>query len=124
MGAPASVPAGAYAEASLRAQGLWDRVLPKVVYTGDVRQALAYVERGEVDAALVYRTDALRSQRVRVAAVAPAGSHAPIVYPAAVIAASSHPADAERYLDFLAGPEAQAVFRRYGFAPVPADSAG
>jgi molybdate transport system substrate-binding protein len=68
-----------------------------------------------VDAALVYRTDALAGRRVRVAAAAPASSHAPIVYPAAVVAASEHPGAARRYLDFLAGPRGAEIFRRHGF---------
>jgi molybdate transport system substrate-binding protein len=122
MGAPESVPAGEYALESLRAQGLWAAVQPKVVYTTDVRQALAYVERGEVDAALVYRTDAIRGEKVRIAAVAPPGTHRPIVYPAAVPTTARHPAEAERFLAFLATPEARSVFRRYGFAPPPGDS--
>lgn len=119
MGAPASVPAGAYALASLRAQGLWGSVERKMVYTADVRQALAYAERGEVDAALIYRTDALRTGGVRVVEVAPRGKHPPIVYPAAVTNGSRHAGEATRYLDFLAGPEAAAIFRRHGFAPPP-----
>lgn len=119
MGAPASVPAGAYALATLRALGVWGAVEGKVVYTADVRQALAYAERGEVDAALVYRTDALRAPRVRVVAVAPPGSHPPILYPAAVTTGSHDPAEAARYLEFLTGPEAAAIFRRFGFAPPP-----
>jgi molybdate transport system substrate-binding protein len=122
MGAPESVPAGEYALESLRAQGLWAAVRPKVVYTTDVRQALAYVERGEVDAAIVYRTDAMRSGKVRVAAVAPSGTHRPIVYPAAVPTTARHPAEAERFLAFLATPEARAVFRRSGFAPPPGEA--
>jgi molybdate transport system substrate-binding protein len=119
MGAPASVPAGEYALESLRAQGLWAAVQPKVVYTTDVRQALAYVERGEVDAALVYRTDAIRGQKVRIVAVAPPGTHRPIVYPAAVPTTARNPAGAERFLAFLGSPGGQAVFQRYGFAPPP-----
>jgi molybdate transport system substrate-binding protein len=120
MGAPASVPAGRYARAALESLGLWPDVSPKVVYAADVRQALAYAERGEVDAALVYRTDALAGRRVRVVAAAPPSSHAPIVYPAAGVAASEHPAAARRYLDFLAGPHGAEIFRRYGFS-VPRD---
>ena len=119
MGTPESVPAGEYGRAALRGMGLWEGVEAKVVFTTNVRQALTYAERGEVDAALVYRTDAAESERVRVVAAAPAGSHPPIVYPAALVAASESPA-ARAYLDFLSGPEAAAVFARHGFAPPPA----
>jgi molybdate transport system substrate-binding protein len=115
MGTPASVPAGRYALAALRSLRLWSAVSPKVVYAADVRQALVYAERGEVDAALVYRTDALAGRHVRVVAAAPAGSHSPIVYPGAVIAASRHREDAEHFLEFLSGPRGGAIFRRHGF---------
>lgn len=121
MGAPASVPAGAYAEATLQALGLWSAVKPKAVLTSDVRQALAYVERGEADAALVYRTDAMRSSRVRVVTTAPPSTHRPIVYPAAVVADSRHPEAARAYLRYLSSPAAAAVFRRYGFEPATGD---
>lgn len=115
MGAPASVPAGAYARATLRALGVWEAVQPRTVQTTSVRQALTYAERGEVDAAVVYRTDARRSGGVRVVAAAPPTAHPPIAYPAAVVAASQHPEEARRFLRFLAGPAAARVLRRHGF---------
>ncbi|HET8655572.1 MAG TPA: molybdate ABC transporter substrate-binding protein [Longimicrobiaceae bacterium] len=121
IGAPESVPAGWYARATLQNMHLWSRVRPKAVLTPDVRQALAYAERGEVDAALVYRTDALLSRHVRIVAAAPAGSHPPIAYPAAVVAGTRDTAAARAYLDYLSSRDAAGVFRRYGFragAPV------
>lgn len=120
LGAPGSVPAGEYARQVLERLGLWERVAPRAVLAANVRQVLAYVERGEVDAGLVYRTDALASTDVRVVATAPPDSHAPIRYPAAAVADSRHPELARRYLDFLAGPAAQEVLRRHGFSPAAA----
>ena len=117
LGEPGSVPAGEYARAALERLGLWEAVRGKAVFTTNVRQALTYAERGEVDAALVYRTDAMTSTRVRVAAAAPAGSHPPIVYPAALVLPVTDAA--RRYLAFLSGPEAAEVLRRRGFL-VPA----
>src|SRR5215472_15564702 len=38
MGNPKTVPAGQYAEESLRALGLWERVQPKLVFAENVRQ--------------------------------------------------------------------------------------
>jgi molybdate transport system substrate-binding protein len=113
LGEPGSVPAGEYARAALERLGIWDRVRPKVVFTANVRQALTYAERGEVDAALVYRTDARGSRAVRVVASAPPGSHPPIVYPAALVV-GARPA-ARDYLDFLSGSVAAEVLRRHGF---------
>lgn len=115
IGDPAFVPAGEYARQTLRSLGLWNAVKGRAVLGQNVRQVLTYVERGETDAGLVYRTDAATA-RVRVVAAAPPASHRPIVYPAAVVAGSEHPAEARRYLEFLAGPAARRVLRGRGFA--------
>ena len=117
IGAPASVPAGEYAREMLERLGLWERVAPRAVLASNVRQALTYVERGEVDAGLVYRTDALRAPGVRVVATAPPGSHRPIRYPAARVAAGANREAALGFLEFIAGPGGEATFRRLGFGP-------
>ena len=116
IGAPASVPAGAYADEVLRTLGIADAVAPKIVPGQDVRQVLAYVAAGEVDAGIVYRTDAASAgDRVRVVATAPAGSHRPIVYPVAVTRDARDPAAARAYAGFLLGPRGQAILRAHGF---------
>lgn len=79
---PSHVPAGAYARESLQAEGLWDRVSTHVVPLGDVRAALAAVETGAADRAIVYASDVVASPRVRVLAEVP---HAPIVFEAALL---------------------------------------
>ncbi len=83
-----------------------------------MRQALAYVETDNVDAGLVYTTEAKLSKKVKVAAVAPENSHAPIVYPVAVIKGCRNVEAAERFVQYLSGPEAQRIFEREGFVPV------
>jgi molybdate transport system substrate-binding protein len=114
IGLPASVPAGRYAQSALEAAGLWRAIQPKVVGANNVRQALDYVARGEVDAAFVYATDAaLMPERVRVALSVPTAT--PIRYPIAPLAAAPHAADAVSFVDFLFTPAAQAVFARHGF---------
>jgi molybdate transport system substrate-binding protein len=121
VGNPRTVPAGRYAEASLRRLGLWERLQPRLVLAEHVRQALDYVARGEVDAGFVYATDAAaRAPRVREAFRPPADSYGPIVYPAAVVAGSRQPALARAFVDTLAGAQARAVLARHGFAPPPA----
>ena len=90
IGNPKTVPAGQYAEESLRALGLWDRLQPKLVFSENVRQALDYVARGEVDAGFVYTTDAAaRTQGVKEAFRPPDDSYRPVIYPGAVVAAPS-----------------------------------
>jgi molybdate transport system substrate-binding protein len=121
IGSPRSVPAGQYAEESLRALGLWDRLQPKVVFAENVRQALDYVARGEVDAGFVYTTDAAaRAQGVKEAFRPPDDSYRPIIYPGAVVAASKQPVLAQGFLDLLGGPQGRAVLSRFGFQPPPA----
>ncbi len=115
LGDPATVPAGSYGRATLQSLGLWDSVQTKLVLAKDVRQVLTYVETGNADAGIVYATDAAQSGKVKVAAIAPAGSHAPVVYPAAVLRQSAHPATARAFLDYLSTPKSRAVFERDGF---------
>jgi molybdate transport system substrate-binding protein len=116
LGEAATVPAGMYAKETLQHLGLFDAIQRKVVYAKDVRQVLAYVETANADAGIVYRTDALTTKKVRIAADAPADSHEPIVYPAAVVSATKSEAAAREFLEFLAGAEARAIFVKYGFS--------
>jgi molybdate transport system substrate-binding protein len=116
IGNPKTVPAGQYAEESLRSLGLWDAVRPKLIFAENVRQALEYVARGEVDAGFVYATDAmLRAGRVKEVARPPQDSYAPVLYPGAVVAASKQAALAQAFLELLEGPVGRKVLGRYGF---------
>jgi molybdate transport system substrate-binding protein len=118
LGEPTVVPAGQYAKEVLTHMGIYDAVNSKAVLGKDVRQVLTYVETGNVDAGIVYATDALSSSKVKVVAQAPPDSHAPVIYPVAVIKASKNPAAARAFVAFLAGAQARAVFQKYGFTPV------
>jgi len=115
VGVPESAPAGMYARETLTAMKLWDKVQPKLVLAKDVRQVLRYVETGNVDAGLVYRSDAMTSDKVKVVAAAPDDSHKPIVYPMAVIKSTKHQKEAGDFTSFLQGGEASRVFGKYGF---------
>lgn len=116
MGEPKSVPAGSYAKESLTALGLWEGLQPKWVYGKDVRQVLAYVETGHVEAGLVYATDAQRSEQVVAIATAPPHSHTPITYPIAVVKDSRHPEAARDFIQFLSRDPATTIFQRHGFS--------
>jgi molybdate transport system substrate-binding protein len=111
---PQSVPAGIYAKEYLRGLGLWPALIDKVIPTDNVRGALAAVEAGNADAAIVYKTDALISKKVKVAFEVPLAAGPKISYPVALVADSKVPA-AAAFLDFLAGEEAKAAFLRFGF---------
>ena len=121
VGNPRTVPAGQYAEESLRALGLWDRLQPKLVFSENVRQALDYVARGEVDAGFVYTTDAVaRASHVKEAFRPAEDTYRPVLYPVAVVKGSKHAALAQAYLDLLVGREGQSTLARFGFQPPPA----
>jgi molybdate transport system substrate-binding protein len=116
IGQPRTVPAGAYAEQVLARLGLDGALKGRLVYGANVRQVLAYVERGEVDAGIVYRTDAAEAgPRVRVMAEAQESWHTPIVYPAVVVKASGHRAAAGRFEAYLQTAVAQKIFEAVGF---------
>ncbi len=120
IGEPRSVPAGQYANEVLAHFGLLPAVEGKLIFGKDVRQVLTYVSFGEVDAGIVYLTDAKTTDKVKIAAEAPLDSHAPIEYPGAVMKSSHSPGAARAFLDFLqTSPEALAAFRELGFAPAP-----
>lgn len=119
VGAPESLPAGEYAKQVLSSLGLWDQLQPKLVLAKDVRQVLTYVETGNVDVGIVYATDAKISDKVKVVAKAPVGSHKPVIYPAVVIKGSKNPEAAKEFVEFLAQSDrAAAVFAKYGFTKI------
>ena len=111
LGDPAHVPAGQYAKQALRALGQWDRLEPAFVFTANVRVALAFAERGEVDAAIVYRSDAASSSRVRIVETLPADAHDPIRY--RMIRLSPR---GETLAELLQSADIGRLFEEFGFA--------
>jgi molybdate transport system substrate-binding protein len=112
---PQSVPAGIYAKEYLRKKKLWTKVIDRVVPTENVRAALAAVESGNVDAGIVYKTDAGISKKVKIAYEVAREDGPVISYPFAVLAAAKQPAAARAFLAYLESPAGLDVFRRYGF---------
>jgi molybdate transport system substrate-binding protein len=112
---PQTVPAGIYAKEYLRRLGVWSKIASKIIPTDNVRATLAAVESGNVEAGIVYKTDALISKVVRIAYDVPAAEGPAISYPAAVVAESRQKAAAQQFLDFLSSEKAKALFRKYGF---------
>jgi len=115
LGQPQSVPAGIYAKAYLQKIGIWAQVEGRVIPTESVRAALAAVETGNVDAGIVYKTDALISKKVKVAYEVPIADGPAIAYPAALIQGSKHTAAAKKFLEYLSEPSSLKTFEKYGF---------
>ncbi|MGG3563309.1 molybdate ABC transporter substrate-binding protein [Neobacillus rhizosphaerae] len=115
IGTPEAVPAGQYAKETLEKLNVWKALEGKVVYAKDVRQVLTYVETNNVDAGLVYKTDALISKKVKIVATAEENTHAPIIYPLGVIKNSSHPKEAQLFYDYLQSETSMKILEKYGF---------
>lgn len=115
VGQPETVPAGQYARESLENMGIWASIEDKAVFAKDVRQVLTYVETGNTQAGLVYKTDAESSDSVRIAAEAPAETYTKIVYPAGVIKESKQYEAAKALFEFLQTEKALKVLEEYGF---------
>ncbi|MBT0571652.1 molybdate ABC transporter substrate-binding protein [Curvibacter sp. CHRR-16] len=123
MGKPETVPAGRYTQNALQASGLWPAVQAKAIYAQNVRQALDYVARGEVEAGFVYGSDAV-ALRDKVQAVATVPTPQAILYPVALVknstttpaADQARAALAQQWLDYVTSPSAWPVLQRYGFS--------
>lgn len=119
MGNPKTVPAGQYSEQVLIRTSLLEPLKPKLVYGEDVRQVLDYVARGEVDAGLVYSTDAkIADEKIHSVYVIPAGLHDPILYPISVVRESKNRENARVFVELVQSSEGQAVLKRYGFSAI------
>lgn len=112
---PRTVPAGIYARKYLEQVGLWAKIASKVIPTENVRGALAAVESGNADAAIVYKTDAAISKKVRIAYEVPAKDAPKISYPAAALREAKQGDKAVRFLDYLGSGEASGIFEKHGF---------
>ncbi|WP_371877756.1 molybdate ABC transporter substrate-binding protein [Paenibacillus plantiphilus] len=116
IGIPESVPAGNYAKEALTNAKLWDALQSKSVQAKDVRQVLQYVETGNADAGFVYKTDALTSDKVKVAFAVDAATYKTIQYPIGIVKATKHAKEAEDFYTYLQSQEALDVFVKYGFS--------
>lgn len=116
VGNPKTVPAGRYAEEILQYYRIYDAIKDKLIFAENVRQVLDYVARGEVDAGVIYLSDAqFKATDVKVVAVAPSASHKPVIYPIAVIKGTKVPDLSKEFIAVVTSEEGQAIFRKYGF---------
>jgi len=119
IGNPKTVPAGRYAEEVMRYLNLWDVLKDKLVFAEHARQALDYVARNEVDAAIVYSTDAkIRPKEVRIVLQAPDRSHQPVVYPIGVVRGARHEFSARDFITLLLSTDGRDILKKYGFETV------
>ncbi|HUJ88837.1 MAG TPA: molybdate ABC transporter substrate-binding protein [Syntrophorhabdales bacterium] len=115
VGSPKSVPAGEYAMEALKNAGIDKQVEGKLVMARDVRESLLYAERGEVDGAFVYKTDALLSREVAIWFTVPQNLYSRVVYLSALTVSGVGNQDAVNFFSFLRSAEAGALLQKYGF---------
>ena len=113
IGDPQHVPAGIYARQALGVLGLWSEYVHRTVWAGNARLALALVQRREAPLGIVYYTDAIQTERVRIVSIIDGSLHAPIDYQA--VATSNAGADAEKLLEYLVSDRSRAIYRKFGF---------
>ena len=112
------VPVGAYTKEYLGAEGLWDKIQPKVVPVQDVRATLASVESGNVEAGFVYKTDAAVSKKVKIVYEVPLDKGSKIIYPVAIVKESKRKDTARDFLNYVQTPASKELFRKYGFVVI------
>ncbi|WDZ63520.1 molybdate ABC transporter substrate-binding protein [Paenibacillus polymyxa] len=115
IGIPESVPAGNYAQEALTKAKLWDTLQSKLVQAKDVRQVLQYVETGNADVGFVYKTDALTSQKAKIAFEVDSKTYSPVEYPIGIVKASKHIQEAEDFYAYLQSQESLNIMAKYGF---------
>ncbi len=115
IGSPKSVPAGEYAMEALKKSGIDKQLEKKLVMAKDVRECLMYAERGEVDGAFVYRTDALQAKQSRILFTVPRELYPRVTYPMGLTTAGVKNGEARAFYRFLQSDEARTALRKYGF---------
>ena len=116
VGDPVAMPIGTFAYNIFTALGIAEEVYQKAVLANEVRQLLTWVEMGEVDAGVVFMTDAITTDRVRVVELADPALHTPSINPVGVVSDRPHIQEATSFVDFLFTNEARAIFERHGFS--------
>lgn len=115
IGHPNIVPAGTYAKEALTHFGLWETLQPKLIFGMDVRATLAYVTAGNVDIAIVYKTDTTLTENIKVLYELPTQAYTPIIYPAVVMKDSLRKQEARRFMSYLQSMQSGEVFEKHGF---------
>ncbi len=115
IGIPETVPAGKYAKETLESLKIWTEIESKIVFAKDVRQVLSYVETGNVEAGIVYKSDALQSEKVTIISTADANLHSPIVYPIGIINGTKNYIAAKDFYNYIQKQNSLEVFEDYGF---------
>ena len=117
IGEVESVPVGQYSVEVFNALGIMEQMESHLVYAKDVREVLTWVETGNVDAGIVYETDAKLGEGIIICDKANPNWHTSITYPIGIIKGTSHEREAQIFIDFLKSTKGVAILEEYGFTP-------
>ncbi len=115
IGEPSSVPAGKYGKESLEYYKVWDDIKDKLIFAKNVKQVVSYIESGEVDAGIIYKSDATLLKNSIIVKKLEPESHKAIVYPAAIIKSSMNSELAEKFIEFFEKDEVKKIVEKYNF---------
>lgn len=111
---PNLAPAGLYAQQFLTNSGMWARIEANLIFAPDVRAALNYVKSGNVDAAIVYLTDAINEPDLQISRIIPQDFYSDISYPLVVLE-NENKGVSDSFAEFLLSSEIEQLFKSYGF---------
>lgn len=116
IGDPDSVPAGQYAKEALQYIGNYEAVLSKASLGTNVTEVLSWVEAQSAEVGIVYGSDAISGQKIKILAIVPEDAlKTPVIYPIGIVESSKHKEEAKLLMDFLQSDQAQQIFEKYGF---------
>jgi len=115
IGDPKSSSVGKVAAQFLKYTKLEPQLKSQYVYGEHSRAVLDLVAKGEAEIGVVYRTDAVSDQHVRILDTAPADSHQPVRYGVAAVWTAKNISGAGDFIEFLLSPSIQAHLKQYGF---------
>lgn len=116
MGDPLHVPAGKYAEEALHSVGWYEDLKSRILPAKDVRSALMVVEMSECEMGIVYYSDAIRSQKVKIIGIFPEHTHEPIIFHAILHKDASE--SSLKFFNFLTDKSIESIWVNNGFKPV------
>lgn len=115
IGYPESVPAGSYAYETINSLNLENKIKNKLVYAKDVKEVLAWVQLGNIDAGFVYSTDVKNNKQIKIIENIKEEYHSEIIYPMAVIKDSKNIKESKKFQEFLLNEKAKRIFNEYGY---------
>ncbi len=115
IGDPKTSSVGKVASQFLKYSKLEPQLKSQFILGEHSRAVLDLVAKGEAEIGIVYKTDAVAQDHIRILDTAPADSHTPVRYGVAAVWTAKNISAAGDFIDFLLSPSIQAQLKEYGF---------